>query len=132
MLYIFFVRMFRLQWHVLADKKPIWIALTTVYGIWRPKAKLILQKLGIPHELKVAQLNDEQEKMISEELKLMVLENDLRRQIGNDIKRLKEIKCYRGMRHNLWLPVRGQQTRRHAKTAKKLLWRARVRPVLKK
>jgi len=60
-----------------------------------------LQKLGIPHELKVAQLNDEQEKLISEELKLMVLENDLRRQIGNDIKRLKEIKCYRGMRHNM-------------------------------
>ena len=132
MLYIFFVWMFRLQWHVLADKKPIWIALTAVYGIWRAKAKLILQKLGIPQELKVAQLNDDQEKLISEELKLMVLENDLRRQIGNDIKRLKEIKCYRGMRHNLWLPVRWQQTRRHAKTAKKLLWRARVRPVLKK
>jgi ribosomal protein S13 len=40
-------------------------------------------------------------RLISEELKLMVLENDLRRQIGNDIKRLKEIKCYRGMRHNM-------------------------------
>ncbi len=124
--------MFRLQWHVLADKKPIWIALTAVYGIWRAKAKQLLLKLNIDHNLKVAQLTDDHEKVITEELKLMVLENDLRRQIWNDIKRLKEIKCYRGMRHNLWLPVRGQQTRRHAKTAKKLLWRARVRPVLKK
>jgi small subunit ribosomal protein S13 len=51
--------------------------------------------------LKVAQLTDEHEKAISEELKAMVLENDLRRQIGNDIKRLKEIKCYRGVRHNM-------------------------------
>ena len=124
--------MFRLQWHVLADKKPIWIALTAVYGIGRSRAKQILEKLNISYDIKVAQLNDDQEKAISEELKTLVLENDLRRQIGNDIKRLKEIKCYRGMRHNLWLPVRGQQTRRHAKTAKKLLGRARVRPVLKK
>jgi ribosomal protein S13 len=48
------------------------------------------------------------------------------------IKRLKEIKCYRWMRHNLWLPVRWQKTKVNAKTAKKLLGRSRVRPVLKK
>jgi small subunit ribosomal protein S13 len=48
------------------------------------------------------------------------------------IKRLKEIKCYRWMRHALGLPVRWQKTRKNAKTAKKLLGRARVRPVLKK
>jgi small subunit ribosomal protein S13 len=56
----------------------------------------------------------------------------LRREVAAAIKRLKEIKCYRGMRHALWLPVRGQKTRKNAKTAKKLLGRARVRPVLKK
>jgi small subunit ribosomal protein S13 len=72
-----------------------------VYGIGRSKARQILEKLEIQYDLKVAQLTDEHEKAISEELKTMVLENDLRRQIGNDIKRLKEIKCYRGMRHNL-------------------------------
>lgn len=86
---------------MLADKKPIRIALTAVYGIGRSKAKQILEKLNIQHDLKVAALTDEDEKAISEELKSMVLENDLRRQVGNDIKRLKEIKCYRGMRHNL-------------------------------
>jgi len=117
---------------VLADKKPIRIAITAVYGIGRSKAKKILEELNIQYDIKVAALTDEDEKAINEKLKTMILENDLRRQIGNDIKRLKEIKCYRGIRHNMWLPVRGQQTRRHAKTAKKLLGRARVRPVLKK
>ena len=65
-------------------------------------------------------------------LKDMVLENDLKREVMTHIKRLKEIKCYRGMRHNLGLPVRGQLTRKNGRTAKKLLGRARVRPVLKK
>ena len=129
--YFFLLRMFRLQWHLLADKKPIWVALTAVYGIGISKSKQLLKKLEIAPEKKVAELTDQEQKSLSEELKLMVLENDLRRQVASDIKRLKEIKCYRGIRHNLWLPVRGQQTRRHAKTAKKLLWRDRVRPVLK-
>ena len=82
--------------------------------------------------MKVKDLTPEQEKRLTDILKDMLLENDLKREVGSHIKRLKEIKCYRGMRHNLGLPVRGQQTRRHAKTAKKLLGRARVRPVLKK
>jgi small subunit ribosomal protein S13 len=60
------------------------------------------------------------------------LENDLKREVAFAIKRLKEIKCYRWMRHNVWLPVRGQVTRKNGKTAKKLLWRSKVRPVLKK
>lgn len=124
--------MFRVQGHLLPEKKIIWIALTMVYGIGRSKSKALLEKLGIDLEKKVWALSEQEQKDISEELKQMVLENDLRRQVASDIKRLKEIKCYRGMRHNLWLPVRGQQTRRHAKTAKKLLWRAKVRPVLKK
>lgn len=124
--------MFRIQGHLLSDKKPLWIALTAVYGIGRSKSKAILQKLTIDAEKKVAQVTEQEQKTITEELKLHMLESDLRRQIGLDIKRLKEIKCYRGMRHSLGLPVRWQQTRRHAKTAKKLLGRARVRPVLKK
>ena len=77
-------------------------------------------------------ITPEQEKLIVDVIKEMNLENDLRREINAFIKRLKEIKCYRGMRHNLGLPVRGQSTRKNARTAKKLLGRARVRPVLKK
>lgn len=124
--------MFRLMGHVLPDNKSIWIGLTTIYGIGRPKSLEILNKLEINFMTKVKDLTDDQEKKISDELKDMVLENDLKREVMTYIKRLKEIKCYRGMRHNLGLPVRGQLTRKNAKTAKKLLGRARVRPVLKK
>jgi small subunit ribosomal protein S13 len=124
--------MFRLQGHVIPDKKAIWIGLTMVFGIGLPKSRTLLTKLNIPFEKKVRDLTEEEIKAISDEVKEMVVENDLRREVAASIKRLKEVKCYRGMRHNLGLPVRGQRTIRHAKTAKKLLGRARVRPVLKK
>ena len=124
--------MFRLMGHVIPDNKSIWIGLTTIYGIGRPKSLTILEEIGIDFMTKVKDLTDEQEKKISEALKDMVLENDLKREVMTHIKRLKEIKCYRGMRHNLGLPVRGQLTRKNGRTAKKLLGRARVRPVLKK
>jgi small subunit ribosomal protein S13 len=124
--------MFRLQGHIIPDNKPIWIGLTMVYGIGRPLSKQILDKHGINFLKKTKELSDDEMKILSDEIKDMVVENDLRREVGNHIKRLKEIKCYRGMRHNLGLPVRGQSTLRHAKTAKKLLGRARVRPTIKK
>lgn len=124
--------MFRLMGHVLPDNKSIWIGLTTIYGIGRQKSLTILNEIGINFMTKVKDLSDEQEKLIAEGLKDMVLENDLKREVMTHIKRLKEIKCYRWMRHNLWLPVRGQLTRKNGRTAKKLLGRARVRPVLKK
>lgn len=113
--------MFRLQGHVIPDKKAIWIGLTMVFGIGLPKSRTILNNLSIPLEKKVRDLTEEEQKAISDVLKEMIIENDLRREIASSIKRLKEVKCYRGMRHNLGLPVRGQRTIRHAKTAKKLL-----------
>ncbi len=124
--------MFRIQGHLLRDQGSIMIELTKVYGIGRSTSQEILTKLKIPFEKKVRDLSEKEQKAINDVLKEMLLENDLRREVSWHIKRLKEIKCYRGMRHNLWLPVRGQRTLRHAKTAKKLLWRSRVRPVLKK
>lgn len=124
--------MFRLMWHVLPEDKSIWIALTNIYGIGRSKSKKILDKLEIPFMKKVKDVSEEEQKKIVDELQKYVLENDLKREQAAAIKRLKEIKCYRGMRHNLGLPVRGQITRKNARTAKKLLWRTKVRPVLKK
>ena len=124
--------MFRLMWHVLNDKKSIWIALTAVYGIGQNRSKTILEQIKIEPMTKTKDLSEADQKKISDELKKYVLENDLKREVWSCIKRLKEIKCYRGMRHNLGLPVRGQCTRKHAKTAKKLMWRAKVRPILKK
>jgi small subunit ribosomal protein S13 len=106
--------------------------LTYIYGIGISTSKKILADLKIPYEKKVGDMDDKELKAITDVIKEMILENDLRREIAGNIKRLKEIKCYRGMRHNLGLPVRGQNTRKRGATAKKLLGRSRVRPVLKK
>jgi len=124
--------MFRLMWHVLPENKSIWIALTNIYGIGRSRSRKILDEIKIDYMKKVKDIEEIDQKKISDALKSYTLESDLKREIWWNIKRLKEIKCYRGMRHNLWLPVRGQLTRNRARTAKKLLGRARVRPVLKK
>lgn len=124
--------MFRLMGHVLPEEKSIWIALTMIYGIGRERSKKILGNLNIPYMKKVSEISEEEQKLISDELKKYVLENDLKREVASAIKRLKEIKCYRGMRHNLGLPVRWQLTRKNWRTAKKLLGRSKVRPVLKK
>lgn len=124
--------MLRLMGNVIPDNKSIWIWLTSIYGIGRKRSQTILENLSIDFMKKVKDLTDEEEKKISDELKDYLLENDLKRDVMSHIKRLKELKCYRGMRHNLGLPVRGQLTRKNARTAKKLLGRARVRPVLKK
>ena len=124
--------MLRIQWHVIPDAKNIWIGLTYIYGVGRPKSLEILQDLKINPHTKVKDISEAQEKMIVDVIKGMVLENDLKREINGFIKRLKEIRCYKGVRHNLGLPVRGQSTRKNAKTAKKLLGRARVRPTINK
>lgn len=124
--------MFRIMGHVLPDEKSVWIALTNIYGIGRVRSQKILEKVNIDRMKKVKDLSEDEQKKISDELKNYVLESDLKREVAAAIKRLKEIKCYRWMRHNLWLPVRGQLTRKNAKTAKKLLWRSKVRPTIKK
>ncbi len=124
--------MFRIQWHVLPENQVIWTALTKIYGVGLQVSKKLLAKHNIPLNKRVRDISEEEQKVISDEIKESIVENDLRREVGNAIKRLKEIRCYRGMRHNLGLPVRGQQTKQNGHTAKKLLGRSRVRPVLKK
>lgn len=124
--------MFRLSWHVLPENKSIWIWLTSVYGIGLKRSKTILEAAKIDYLTKVKDISEDQQKKILEQIQKYILENDLKREVAFAIKRLKEIKCYRGMRHNLGLPVRGQVTRKNARTAKKLLGRSKVRPVLKK
>jgi len=131
-IYLFLNRMFRLSWHVLPENKSIWIWLTSLYGIGLKRSKTILDNATINYLKKVKDITEDEQKKILEQIAKYILENDLKREIAFAIKRLKEIKCYRGMRHNLGLPVRGQVTRKNAKTAKKLLGRSKVRPVLKK
>lgn len=131
-IYLFFNRMFRLSGHVLPENKSIWIWLTSLYGIGLKRSKTILDNASIDYLKKVKDITEDEQKKVLEQIAKYVLENDLKREIAFAIKRLKEIKCYRGMRHNLGLPVRGQLTRKNGKTAKKLLGRNKVRPVLKK
>jgi small subunit ribosomal protein S13 len=77
-------------------------------------------------------LTDDEKKVITDIMRTYTLENDLKREVSWNIKRIKELRTWRWMRHALWLPVRWQQTKTNAKTAKKLLGRSRVRPTKKK
>lgn len=111
--------MVRVSGVVLPSKKHIIIALTSIYGIGIVRAKNICMKVGISGSIKVSDLKDEEILKIQNFVNEFEVEGDLRRRISINIKRLKDIKCYRGMRHRLSLPVRGQRTRTNAKTRKK-------------
>lgn len=95
------------------------IALTYIFGIGRSTAKKILVKAGVPFEKKVSEWSDDElakiRQIINDEIKT---EGALRSEIQMNIKRLMDIGCYRGIRHRLGLPVRGQRTRTNARTRK--------------
>ncbi len=95
------------------------IGLTYIYGIGRSSAQAILTKAGIDFDTKVKDWNDDQiaaiRSLISEEYKI---EGELRSSVQMNIKRLMDIGCYRGIRHRLGLPVRGQTTKNNARTRK--------------
>ena len=95
------------------------IALTYVYGIGRSSSAKILEKAGVDKDIKVKDWTDEQagkiRGVIAAEYKV---EGDLRSEIAMNIKRLMDIGCYRGVRHRLGLPVRGQSTKNNARTRK--------------
>ena len=95
------------------------IGLTYIFGIGRSSARTILQKCGIDYDIKVGDWNDEQvaaiRNLINEEYKI---EGELRSSVQMNIKRLMDIGCYRGIRHRIGLPVRGQSTKNNARTRK--------------
>jgi len=100
------------------EKKRLEVALTAVYGIGRPKAKEILNKLNIDLGKKAEELTADEEKDIKKEIEVFKIEGDLRRDTQLNIKRLKDIKCYRGTRHLKHLPVRGQRTKTNNRTVR--------------
>jgi small subunit ribosomal protein S13 len=102
----------------LPEQKCVEIALTYVFGIGLTTSKKILSKTKIDPTLRVKDLSEEQVKIITSELQGMVLEGELKQINFRNVKRLKDIKCYRGIRHRLGLPVRGQNTRTNAVTRK--------------
>ena len=103
----------------LPREKRVEIGLTYIYGIGRTSSNRILAAAGVNPDTRVRDLTDEDVKKISAVIdETQTVEGDLRRQIAMDIKRLREIGCYRGVRHRKSLPVRGQKTKTNARTRK--------------
>lgn len=100
----------------LPEQKPIWIALTSLYGVGRNNVVEILRKAQVEKAKKTRELSNEEVARIAKVLEDYKIEGELRREIAEDIKRLKEIGSYRGIRHARNLPVRGQRTKTNART----------------
>jgi small subunit ribosomal protein S13 len=97
--------------------KRVEVALTYIYGIGPTSAKQIVAKTNIDPDTRVNNLTEEEVNRIRETVdKEYTVEGDLRRTVSMNIKRLIEIKCYRGIRHTRGLPVHGQRTRTNART----------------
>ncbi len=95
------------------------IALTYIFGIGRSAAKSILEKAGVDKDIKVMDWTDDQAAKVREVIGAdYKVEGDLRSEIQLNIKRLMDIGCYRGIRHRIGLPVRGQSTKNNARTRK--------------
>ncbi len=98
------------------DEKRLDISLTYIYGIGRGNVIQILKKAEVDGSKRVKTLNEDEQKRIQKVLETYKLEGDLKVEISENIRRLKEIGAYRGIRHSKNLPARGQRTRSNART----------------
>ncbi|PTR13737.1 SSU ribosomal protein S13P [Nitrosospira sp. Nsp2] len=94
------------------------IALTSIYGIGRTRAREICAATGIASSTKIKDVTDAQMDKLRDQVAKFAVEGDLRREVSMNIKRLMDLGCYRGLRHRRGLPVRGQRTRTNARTRK--------------
>jgi small subunit ribosomal protein S13 len=102
------------------DRKPVWIALTSIYGIGNKFSHDICAATGIDPTRRMNELSEDELNQIRAEIDTdtYTIEGDLRREVSMNVKRLMDMKCYRGLRHRSHLPVRGQRTRTNARTRK--------------
>lgn len=101
------------------NNKPTWIALTYIHGIGRTQSDRIIRSCGLERDKRAQDLSEEEVARITAEIgKNHVVEGQLKRQVVANVQRLKDIACYRGIRHRRGLPVRGQRTRTNARTRK--------------
>lgn len=100
----------------LPENKRMEIALTAIYGIGRPRAQYILRKANIDFGKKPKDVTAAEENELRKHVEGIKIEGDLKRLIGGNIKRLKDIKAYRGIRHLRGLPSRGQRTKTNSRT----------------
>ncbi len=98
------------------ENKRIEIGLTTLYGVGRSRALSILSQAGVDPSIKSAQLTADQENAIRKIIGEVKIEGDLKREVEANIKRLRDIKAYRGTRHSRGLPSRGQRTKTNSRT----------------
>jgi small subunit ribosomal protein S13 len=109
----------RIQGVDIPNDRPTYISLTYLYGIGRASAIKICRQLGIDLQKKGKELTEDEVARIANLLdKEFLVEGQLRRKIAQDIARLRDIQCYRGLRHRRGLPVRGQRTRTNARSRK--------------
>jgi small subunit ribosomal protein S13 len=100
------------------DNKRLEIGLTAIYGIGRATAKKILTKAKVDFGTRANDLTPEQEAFIRKEIESRKVEGDLKRLVAGNVKRLKDIKSYRGSRHAKRLPSRGQRTKTNSRTVR--------------
>ena len=100
------------------EEKRLEIGLTAVYGVGRPRAKTVLESLKIDLGARPKDLSAEQESKIRDIIEAFTIEGELRRQISGNIRRLKDIKAYRGTRHLKKLPARGQRSKTNSRTVR--------------
>lgn len=111
--------MARIEGVDLPRNKPIWIALTYIYGIGQTTARKLVTQAGVEPMTRVFQLTDHEIARIREAIQAGGrVEGDLRKQVSLNIKRLVDLGAYRGIRHRRGLPVRGQRTHTNARTRK--------------
>ena len=106
----------RISGITIPDKKRVEIGLTALFGVGRARAHKILDKAGVDYSKKPGDLSVKEESGIKKNLEEYKLEGDLKRDVSGNIKRLIDIRSYRGSRHTKKLPSRGQRTRTNART----------------
>lgn len=94
------------------------IALTAIYGVGATRAKQVCAAASVAEDAKIRDLSEKEIEALRQEVAKFTIEGDLRREVSMDIKRLKDLGCYRGVRHRKGLPLRGQRTKTNARTRK--------------
>src|SRR6185369_14078975 len=100
----------------LPDEKRIDIALTSLYGVGRSRAQSILADAKVEFTKKSKDVTADEENAVKKAMETLKIEGDLKREVASNIKRLKDIKAYRGVRHQRSLPVNGQRTKTNSRT----------------
>jgi len=100
------------------DNKHAVISLTYIYGVGKTTAQKLCDDTGVSPTAKIRDLSEEQLDSLRNEITKLSVEGDLRREVQMNIKRLKDLGCFRGLRHRHSLPVRGQRTKTNARTRK--------------